>query len=580
MIMKLGLKEYPRAINECNLALEVAPKYSKALINRAKCYRALNKFDWALRDVKNVLVMEPNNLTALEIENSVEGKGSKVEDVVVVVHDNIERKTLKKVRSLKEKIIDKKKKDDEKVIVEDKISIKEEKVVTKTVKMVLGDDIRWAQVPVNCSIGLVREIIKDRFPGLDGVLIKYKDQEGDLVTIVTTNELRLAENTSDPQGSFRLYLTEVSSDKEPVYEGTIKEQIPDTNTLISSESDVAKNGKFGTSTACIEEWIVQFARLFKNHVGFDTNPYLDLHEIGMELYSGAMEDSVTNESSQNLFDIAGEKFQEMSALALFNWGNVHMNKARKLVVFEEDQVLVTEKVKFGYEWAQKEYVKAGKRYEESLKIKPDFYEGHLALGQQQFEQAKLTWHYVIGSKADLEAPAIQILELYNKAEDNMEKGMQIWEELEERLLNGLSLSDKHRVELINMGLERIIKDDEAAEQSVNIRSQIYILWGTLLYERSVVEYKLGLPSWEECLEVAVEKFELAGVSHTDLTVIIKNHCSNVTALEGLSFKIDEIVQAWNEMFDTKRWQSGVPSFRLEPLFRRQVPKLHSLMEHL
>ncbi|CAI9271188.1 unnamed protein product [Lactuca saligna] len=37
---------------------------------------------------------------------------------------------------------------------------------------------------------------------------------------------------------------------------------------------------------------------------------------------------------------------------------------------------------------------------------------------------------------------------------------------------------------------------------------------------------------------------------------------------GLGYKIDEIVQAWNEMYEVKRWQTGVPSFRLEPLFRR------------
>ncbi|KAI3822394.1 hypothetical protein L1987_09984 [Smallanthus sonchifolius] len=575
--MQLGLKEYPRAIEECNLALEVAPKYSKALVNRAKCYYVLNKFDWALRDVRSVLTMEPNNLAALEIESSVkkamEGKELKDEDFGVV--ENVEYK----VKVLKEKV-KKKKKDDEKVVVVDKTSIKEEKLVTKTVKMVLGDDIRWAEIPVNCSIGLVMEIIRDRFPGLNGVLMKYKDGEGDLVTVLTTNELRLAENSSDPQGYFRLYLVEVDRDKEPFYEGMNSQQLPNPDTLKSSVSENVNMEK----SEGMEEWIVQFSRLFKNHVGFDTNPYLDLHEIGMELYSEAMEDSVINENSQNLFNIAGEKFQEMSALALFNWGNVHMNKARKLVIIAEDETLesVEKKVKVGYEWAQKEYIKAGKRYEESLKIKPDFYEGHLALGQQQFEQAKLTWHYTTGSKADLEGPSIQILELYNKAEDNMEKGMQIWEELEEKRLNGLSLSDKHKVELINAGLEGMIKDvssDDAAEAAVNIRSQIYILWGTLLYERSVMEFKLGLPSWEECLEVAIEKFELVGASPTDITVIIKNHCSNGTALEGLNFKIDEIVQAWNEMFDTKRRQTGVPLFRLEPLFRRRVSKLHSLMEH-
>jgi hypothetical protein len=49
---------------------------------------------------------------------------------------------------------------------------------------------------------------------------------------------------------------------------------------------------------------------------------------------------------------------------------------------------------------------------------------------------------------------------------------------------------------------------------------------------------------------------------------------------GLGFKIDEIVQAWNEMYDIKRWLCGVPSFRLEPLFRRRVPQLHNALEHI
>ncbi|KAL8216830.1 hypothetical protein R6Q57_023667 [Mikania cordata] len=511
--MQLGLKEHPKAIDECNLAFEVARKYRKALVNRAKCYYVLNKFDLALRDVMSVLTMEPNNLAALEIESSVKKaiEGNELKDK----DDN---QDIGVIEYVEDKV---KKTDDEKVVVINETSIKEEKLVTKTVKMVLGDDIRWAELPVNCSIGLVREIIRDRFPGLNGVLMKYKDGEGDLITVLTTDELRLAEKSGENQGCFRLYLVEVGLDKEPCYEGLESRQLSNPDTLKSSYS---KNVNMEKPEGK-EEWIVQFARLFKNHVGFDTNLYLDLHEIGMELYYEALEDSVINENSQNLFNIAEDESQE----------------------------LVENKVKFAYEWAQKEYIKAGKRYEESLKIKPNFYEGHLALGMQQFERAKLTWHYTIGSKADLEGPSIKFLELYNKAEDNMEKGMQIWEELEEQRLNGLSLFDKHKVELINAGLEGMVKNvssDEAAEEAVNIRSQI-IFYG----------------------------FELAGASPTDITVIIKNHCSNGTALEGLNFKIDEIVQAWNEMFDTKRRPTGVPLFRLEPLFRRRVSKLHSLMEH-
>uniref|UniRef100_A0A2N9EES6 PB1 domain-containing protein n=1 Tax=Fagus sylvatica TaxID=28930 RepID=A0A2N9EES6_FAGSY len=617
--MQLGLGEYPRAINECNLALEVSPRYSKALLKRARCYEALNRLDLALRDVNYVLSMEPNNITALEIaerlKKTMGEKGINVDEKVIGLA-HVQHSGAAKLRKVvKEKLRKKKSrkgelKAEDKGVVEEKVSavkdkemimktveeekvvmkpVKEEEVVTKTVKLVFGEDIRWAQLPVNCSMRLVRDIVGDRFPGLKGVLVKYRDQEGDLVTITTTDELRLAESSGDSQGSVRLYVAEVGPDQEPVYEGMNNEEEVHKDDKKSSNfvenGDVGKGEEVERGVTTIEDWIIQFARLFKNHVGFDSDSYLDLHELGMKLYSEAVEDTVTNDDAQELFEIASDKFQEMAALALFNWGNVHMSRARKRVFFSEDssRESILEQIKGAYEWACKEYVKAETRYEEALKIKPDFYEGYLALGQQQFEQAKLCWYYAVGKKTELETgPSSEVLQLYNKSEDSMEKGMLMWEEMEERRLNGLSKSEKYKEILQKMGLNELFNDisaEEAAEQAANMRSQIYLLWGTLLYERSIVEYKLELPTWEECLEVAVEKFELAGASPTDIAVMIKNHCSNENALEGLGFKIDEIIQAWNEMYDAKRWQFGTPSFRLEPLFRRRVPKLHSILEH-
>lgn len=606
--MQMGLGEYPRAINECNLALDVSPKYSKALLKRAKCYEALNRLDLALRDVNNVLSMEPNNLTALEIMESIKKamteKGVNFDEKLIGLA-NVEQTGAARLRKVVEKVKKKKKKndklvkgkadDEDKIVVEDKKvnavikdkevvtktieedkvlakddkeekvlakdvqeekvltkdvkeekvrmkDVKDEKVITKTVKLVFGEDIRWAQLPVNCSVGLLRDIVRDRYPGLKGVLMKYRDAEGDLITITTTEELRLAESSSDSQGSLRFYVVEVDRDLEPVYEGMRIEQ--EVHKIDNKMSDAVENGNVGKGVdvekrpITIDDWIVQFARLFKNHVGFDSDSYLDLHELGMKLYSEAMEDTVTSEEAQEIFDIAADKFQEMAALALFNWGNVHMSKARKRVFFSEDgsRESMLAQVKNGYEWAKKEYDKAGRRYQEALNIKPDFYEGFLALGQQQFDEAKLCWYHAIGSKLELEkGPSEEVLVLYNKAEDCMEKGMQMWEEMQEQHLNGLSKFDKYKDQLQKFGLDGLLKDvsaEEAAEQAANMASQIYLLWGTMLYERSVVEYKLELPTWEECLEVAVEKFELAGASPTDIAVMIKNHCSNETALEG------------------------------------------------
>lgn len=589
--MQMGLGEYPRAINECNLALEVSPKYSKALLRRAKCYEALNRLDFAFRDVTFVLSMEPSNSFALEVLESVKRamieKGidveakvkeiellrnvemSDVSPVPKVVREKSKKKkksgkseertvgdkavSEEKVSDVEEKVSDVEEKMSDvkdKNVIEDDIEVtkvvnKEDKVVTKTVKLVFGEDIRWAQLPVNCSIRLVRDIVLDRFPSLKGVLVKYRDQEGDLVTITTTEELRLAEYLANSQSSLRLYIAEVNPDQEPAYEGLDSEkEVPRSHEKDSN--DVLEKGKVEKQEAakgstCIEDWIFEFARLFKNHVGLDSDSFLDLHELGMKLYSEAMEDAVTSEEAQQLFDIASDKFQEMAALALFNWGNIHMSKARKRVFFPEDgtRESVLAQVKSAYEWAKKEYTKAGMKYEEAMKMKPDFYEGLLALGQQKFEQAKLCWCHAIGSKLDVHTveggPSQEVLELYNKAEDSMERGIQMWEEIEEQRLNGLSKFDKYKSQLQKMGLDDLFKDvspEEAAEQAANMSSQIYLLWGTLLYERSVVEYKLELPTWEECLEVSVEKFELAGASPTDIAVMIKNHCSNQSTLKG------------------------------------------------
>ncbi|XP_028799130.1 protein PHOX1-like [Neltuma alba] len=611
--MQMGLGEYPKAINECNLALEVSPRYSKALLRRAKCYEELNRLDLALRDVSNVLSWEPNNLTALEIleslKKTVEEKGLNIDEQTIGLTSpgsrlrNVVREKLKKKKKKRETD-----KAEDKVVVEENLSaakteevvtktidkeklivepVKEETKVTRTAKLVYGEDIRWAQLPVNCSLKLVRDIIRDRFPGLKGVLVKYKDQDGDLVTITTTEELRLAESSGHVLGSIRLHITEVDPSQEPPYEELTGEKQVRTDDAIKRNCPTEEGKDIVTKrTTTVEEWIVQFARLFKNHVGFDSDGYLDLHEIGMTLYTEAMEDSIICDEAQELFDISIDKFQEMAALAMFNWGNVHMSKARKRASISEDASRESsfENIKAAYEWAQKQYKLAERRYEEAVKIKPDFCEGFLALGHQQFEQAKLCWYYAIACKKDLESgPSDEVLQLYNKAEDSMEKGMLMWEEMEEQRLNGLSRSEKYKAQLEKMGLDSIFKDvsfDEATEHADNMRSQINLLWGTLLYERSVVEYKLGLPTWEECLEVSVEKFELAGASQTDIAVMIKNHCSNVTALEGWGFKIDEIVQAWNEMYDAQRWQFGVPSFRLEPLFRRRAPTLHYLLEQI
>ncbi|KAG8050340.1 hypothetical protein GUJ93_ZPchr0009g1220 [Zizania palustris] len=596
--MQMSPPDHYRAINECNLALEASPKYSKALLKRARCFEALGRLDLACRDVDKVLALEPNNLTALDVAGRV---NKAMVDKGIVLDDKEVMPTPEEVVAAAPKQKPRKKKgrkaaakaaaaavEEEEEEAKAMDAVKEVDEPPRQVKLVFGEDIRWAQVPASCSMAQLREAVRSKFPGLKAILVKYKDKEGDLVTITTQDELKWAEELVKPGSSLRLYVTEANPEHEPYLgdanSGPLERNMNNTSDIASTRSN--RQDEDRSTVTCIDDWIAQFARLFKNHVGISSDEYLDLHEVSMKLYTDAIEDTITTEEAQEVFQLAEGNFQEMAALAFFHWGNVHMSQARKRLSLPGDspQELVLEQVKKAYEWAKEEYNKAGQRYEEAVKAKPDFFEGFLSLAHQQFEQAKLTWYYAIGSNVDLDTwPSSEVLELLNKAEDNMEKGTEMWEEMEEQRLKNRSKPSQENVVLERMGLDEYIKDvstDDAAEQASNMRSQINILWGMLLYERSVVEFKLSLPMWEDCLMAAIEKFKFGGATATDIAVLIKNHCANETAQDGLGFKIDEIVQAWNEMYDIKRWLRGVPSFRLEPLFRRGVPHLHTALEHM
>ncbi|XVE63631.1 hypothetical protein DITRI_Ditri07aG0035200 [Diplodiscus trichospermus] len=173
---------------------------------------------------------------------------------------------------IEEKKVDKnidERKPEDKLAVEEKISSKMEQP-KKNVKLIFGEDIRWAQLPLSCCLLQLREVIHDRFPSSRAVLIKYRDEEGDLVTITSDEELRLVEMSAESHGSLKLCFVGVSSEQDPFYE---KFKHKDVHNL-----DVK-----------------QYA-------------YLNLHGLAMKEYCEAMEDTVRSEEVQDHFDRAAEKF--------------------------------------------------------------------------------------------------------------------------------------------------------------------------------------------------------------------------------------------------------------------------------
>ncbi|CAB4306094.1 unnamed protein product [Prunus armeniaca] len=666
-LMQMKPIDYETVVAECTMALQVQPRYVRALLRRARAFEAIGKYEMAMQDVQVLLGADPNHRDALEIAqrlrtalgprqeaqqdlqsrpspaalgaSAVRGApiaglgpclparpaakkaaasagGSGLSQInrpdkpqtVLPAENGPEPKTQMPKLVLKPTNASSKSPNPSKANQKEPSSVSlsihgqrsEAANRWRPLKLVYDHDIRLSQMPVNCTFRVLREAVTKRFPSSKSVLIKYKDNDGDLVTITSTAELRLAESCADrvipedPEidkadsiGMLRLHIVDVTPEQEPPLleeeeekaaenEG-IKEDESNSNSSLSEsvleagdyETDKAEKeaqkGKPGASEdpECkeleMDDWLFEFSQLFRSHVGIDPDAHIDLHELGMELCSEALEEAVTSEEAQGLFDKAASKFQEVAALAFFNWGNVYMCAARKRIPLDESagKEVVESQLQTAYDWVKEKYSLAREKYEEALSIKPDFYEGLLALGQQQFEMAKLHWSFALAKKIDLSScDSTEMLNLFDSAEEKMKVATEMWEKLEEQRAKELKdPSASKREELLKKRKKQgsgnegessgasgqgEISADEAAEQAAVMRSQIHLFWGNMLFERSQVECKLGLGGWKKNLDAAVERFKLAGASEADISLVLKNHFSNGDGVEGDGKKVQNL----------------------------------------
>ncbi|CAN6690192.1 unnamed protein product [Malus baccata var. baccata] len=655
-LMQMKPIDYETVIAECTLALQVQPGYVRALLRRARALEAIGKYEMAMQDVQVLLVADPTHRDALEIAqrlrtalgprqeaqqdlqsrpspaalgaSAVRGApvgglgpclparpvpkkaaasagGSGISPInrtekpqtSLPAENGPLKKTQMPKLTLKPSNGPSKSANPSKGNLKEpssSISLPEAATRWRPLKLVYDHDIRLAQMPVNCNFRVLREIVTKRFPSSKSVLVKYKDSDGDLVTITSTAELRLAESCvdkvvseepeidkADSIGMLRLHIVEVTPEQEPALLEEEEEKPVETEGIKEDESN--SNSSLGESVLepadyetdktekeapkekpgaaedpeCkeleMDDWLFEFSQLFRSHVGIDPDAHIDLHELGMELCSEALEEAVTSEEAQSLFDKAASKFQEVAALAFFNWGNVYMCAARKRIPLDESagKDVVATQLQTAYDWVREKYSLAREKYEEALVIKPDFYEGLLALGQQQFEMAKLHWSFALARKIDLATcDSAEMLTLFDSAEAKMRVATEMWEKLEEQRAKELKdPSASKREELMKKRKKQgtgnegdasgqgEISADEAAEQAAVMRSQIHLFWGNMLFERSQVECKLGMDGWKKNLDDAVERFKLAGASEGDIALVLKNHFSNVEGVEGDEKKV-------------------------------------------
>ena len=401
-------------------------------------------------------------------------------------------------------------------------------------------------VPISSRFADIVAAVKAKFSealGDGAVALKYRDFEGDFVTVTSRTDLRSALSTAVSALEREAKRTGKPSSVAPGGLAPVELEVVRVASAPSETPDNVTPENVGRADAApgddddrgedvieIDEWLLTFATLFREHLGEAgaTEGPLDLRAVGLEKCCEALEEAVGTEKAVALLASAAEKFQEAAAAAIFNWGNVHVCASRKLVDTSEPSATegAAESQSAPSEAAlaaaasthmariDDEYAKAVERYTQSLAIKSDFYEASIAWGQQAFERGKVLH---VASKSGDDAAAKGKLAADADAMFALAEG---------KFQESLGMIPKEEAEASTSG-------DAAApaEEGLSLKSQILVLWGNVLFERSQVKHHRDAKDWQADCDAAVAKFQDAGCVRADIVRALMNHTSGKWAEE-------------------------------------------------
>lgn len=260
---------------------------------------------------------------------------------------------------------------------------------------------------------------------------------------------------------------------------------------------------------------------------------LGLSREGLEKCNEALEAAATMADADEMLKTASSKFQEAAALALFNWGNVHMCAARKAMdggrdppVEEGDPPGAAVATAERFDEVVDHLDKAKGRYEAALGVKADFHDASIALAQRRYERARLLCA-AAGLSGDGNAP--------QKGHDGAKRAKEAEEEFEAACKDFLTVlgqlpeePSKEKKEEAAAAAAGEKKEGEAGEagdaaaEEPSMRAQVLVMWGNTLFEHSQMCARLK-KEWRPLLDTAITKFQDAGCAQSDIDQALKVH---------------------------------------------------------
>lgn len=594
-------KDYLKAIELYDQASKVLPEgaVEKAdlVSNKAACYLLLKRFKDAAKEASNALQLQPNHLKALQRRaKAYESQGlykQALSDIQAYNKTDAatdeSKETEKRLKDLMSgrKLGGSASANGAGALGANRAPARPQQPFYVTAKCTYNSVTKLIHMSPSTSYADFYAMVKAKFPEAVPFLIKYADKEGDLVTLTCKADIQMAitELAIDFQRSLagshasriaqnvlpslRVVVTRVASEAEVPKPPEEEEQ--DRQKMLQQQKQLQAKltGKKEETQEVyeIDEWLLEFANLFRDMTGIDPDKHIDLHNEGWDKVSKAMEATLQSDKALPIFDAAAAKFAEVTATGLLNWGNVFICIAHKFL----DEAATTGAALDGIRDKVLENFKlAEAKYHEALGHKADFFDGLCALGQLEFERAKvaagLLMKPVRGPPVDEEtdpreaerlqaetaaaANAVLVEALALLKEDGVvaaEPHMQLargWfdkavasapdkKDKADKEEGGKDEGDKEEGKVegegegakangVESAPEAPKEKDGKSSSDMSLRSQAQIMYGNILYEWSQLLAAVAR-EWRPALDEAVSQFTAAGCSPADIRNALKNH---------------------------------------------------------
>ncbi|EIE21525.1 hypothetical protein COCSUDRAFT_66932 [Coccomyxa subellipsoidea C-169] len=584
-------QRYKEAVNECSSALDAVPAYHKALVRRAKAYEQMGHFKQALSDIQKANKTDTANPEIQESEKRLRDiVTGKRQGGVLAANGTAGRKLGKQRQQL----------------------------LVFTGKVSFENETRVIHLPNTLTYAELLELVKNKFPSAWPFQVKFLDREADLITVTDKADLQHAMNdameAAERSASLpghgtrglplqsllaghpvKLQLVRCKEEevpKPPQEEEYMLAQLNEMRRQLQAQQLAAAQKKAAESSAAaqqqqqetfeIDQWIVDFAQLFREQLGVDPDKHLDLTNIAWEKLQArtstrrhypsqtaslcphtpveaivqptlellardqdgidiaALDTAVQSDKAPALFDGAADKFQEVSAHGMLQWGNVFFCMGKRTI---DKAAAAGQNVSEVAEEAEADFARAQEKYEESRRIKSDYYDAYVSLGNLDFERGKLALGLAVpppqpaeepaeGAEKKSEAEVQAAQEAANKQQQAALKAAlakitdaklkaaqpyfeRTWAKFQEAL-DQLPEADKGKK-------LKPVQEGQPVEDENNPWAHCMVMWGNLLYEASQMYAAAGRADWKATLDQAVDNFRAAGCPENDIRAALGNH---------------------------------------------------------